>query len=524
MRKSIPEILIGLVAPIVIVAGGVALVALTKRPEPEKVPAVGDAPAALLTLMPAAQTAPVLALGDSLDIEASGVVVPSREIVLAAEVAGRVVEKDQSVRPGNRVKRGHPLLKIDPQDYTFETQRVAQRLEQERVSLAENRQEIANNERLLQVAEQQLELALAETRRIEGLNKNFSSVAELDQAKRSQLTAQNQRVTLLNQLDTLKTRQQRLELGIKMAETELDQAKLNLQRTQINSPVDGIVVSEHVETDSYVQRGANLMTIEDASRMEIASSLRMEQLYWILDQAAASSDERVNSTLANLQRLPKIDAEVSFRLGGRESVVYQWKGKLDRVDGKGLDPQSRMVPVRIVIENPSEYQVNGQSAEDMSMGLVRGMFVDVVLKAKPATQLLLVPKLAVKPATDANKVWKFEASERAYELVQQRRGKTKDQPEETVTPVAITPPAIENVRSPRLEPNEWQPGILHVIDGIEVISSHVEQPSADKLEYVVCDPGRSGLAPGDQVVVSPLPNIEALEEPIRVAKSPATEN
>lgn len=35
------------------------------------------------------------------------------------------------------------------------------------------------------------------------------------------------------------------------------------------------------------------------------------------------------------------------------------------------------------------------------------MFVEVVIEAKPATPLLLVPKLSVKPATGSNQIWKL---------------------------------------------------------------------------------------------------------------------
>ena len=53
-------------------------------------------------------------------LEADGVVVPFREIELAAEVAGRIVERDERCRAGNFVTQGTLLARIDPQDYQLE--------------------------------------------------------------------------------------------------------------------------------------------------------------------------------------------------------------------------------------------------------------------------------------------------------------------------------------------------------------------------------------------------------------------
>jgi multidrug efflux pump subunit AcrA (membrane-fusion protein) len=529
--NRVTDVALGVLAPLLIVVAGFGLVQLTKQPQPEKMPALGNDEASLLTMMPAAQVLPVLSLTDTLDIVASGVVVPSREINLAAEVAGRVVHKDPQVRAGNKLKQGQVLLTIDRRDFEFESERSAQKLEQEKVNLLENQQEIENTKRLLEVAEDQVELAVSDRKRLADLDRKFASTAELDASQRALLTAQNQVVTLQNQLEMLSTRSQKIDVAIKMATLELNQSKLNLQRTEIKSPVDGIVVSEQIEADSFVQRGANLMTIEDTSRMEVACSLRMDQLYWILNQGSASSDSQVNAAIATLQQLPKIQATIGFRLGGRESIVYEWDGQLDRFDGKGLDPQSRMIPVRIVVDNPNQYRVNGGASNDGSMTMVRGMFVEVVLKAKPATQLLLVPKKAVKPATDSHRVWLFEPGPKAYELVQQRRrakAESMQQPNAeslagteqsqlTSTDAGSAGTKIERVADRKLNPDQWQPGVLKVLEGLEVVSSAAESQN-DASEYLVCDSFKSGLKPGDLVVVTPLPGVESGEEPIRVAK------
>jgi multidrug efflux pump subunit AcrA (membrane-fusion protein) len=535
LRRGL-NLLLGVLLPAGLLLAGLWFFWRAEKPEPPKVPGLGDDAASLLSAMPAADVVQVRSLDDSLDLSASGVVVPYREIFLAAEVAGRIIEKDSSVRPGHSVRAGQTLLKIDPSDYQYEVDRLTQRLEQEKIILEESQQEVRNTERLMDVAQAQYALAEADFKRTEDLRQNFASQAELSAAKQSMLSALNQQVSLENQLDSLRARLLRLESAIQLAETELRQARLNLERTEIRSPVDGVIVSEQVEKDSFVQRGASLMTIQDVSKAEIACSLRMDQMYWILDQASISRDTDLNSTLATLQNLPAIEALVRFRLAGRSSVIYQWEGKLDRIEGTGLDLQSRMVPIRVIVDQPNVHRVISSTKEGSPspIALVRGMFVDVILKAKPATQFILVPKLSVKPATDAYRIWKFEPNNEAFDVVRRRHtlGDAAEldswsKEESSVRPMLVSERSSDagsKTQSPSLDPTLWQAGFLTVQEGVQVIGTYFDE-QGQQTEYWICDANRAGVIPGDFVVVTPIPGIETSKEPIRVTKAslvPAT--
>ncbi|MCC7335442.1 MAG: HlyD family efflux transporter periplasmic adaptor subunit [Pirellulaceae bacterium] len=537
----IKNMLFGAIIPFLLVAVGVGVMIGMKRPIPGKKPPIEDNRAALLTQMLAADVQTVRALAEVsevLEIPVSGTVVPFREIQLAAEVAGRITEKNPNTRSGNFVEEGSELYRIDPRDYELEVERVTRRLDQERASLAEQQQDIDNAMRLVEVAEQEMLLAEAEVARFERLGGNFRSEAELDAAKRARLASMNQRVTIQNQVSLLRARRTRLESAVKLAETELEQAQLNLQRTVVRAPVSGRVVTEQVEADSYVQRGTPLVTIEDTSSVEVAVNVRMDQLYWILDQQHLSSDSLVNAAQASHYQLPRNEVKVVYQLSGRESARYEWKGVLARYDGAGIDPQSRTVPIRVLVDKPGEYLINGQPARESSMSgpssLVRGMFVEVVIEAKPATPLLLVPKLSVKPATGSNQIWKFTANPQALVQTRQRlkaAGTLADPDREPVQGVDAS------AQSPTLDdPDAWQAGFLSVIDGVAVVGPYLgpapledkpaESPStgadskAEPIEYWVCEVASSELVAGDKVVVTPLPGVEAEgDEPIRVRKS-----
>ena len=95
---------------------------------------------------------------------------------------------------------------------------------------------------------------------------------------------------------------------------------------------------------------------------------------------------------------------VVYRLTGQE---YTWEGVLWRYDGIGLDERTRTVPCRVLVPKPREVRIRTDGGQaGLPAGppaLVRGMFVTLEIHAKPKTDLLRVPEVAVQPG---NKVWR----------------------------------------------------------------------------------------------------------------------
>lgn len=530
------NIILGAVLPAVLVVGGIALVVLLQVPEPTKT-ALPDPnnEGELLAFLPIAEVAEVKVLAETLDIEVSGTVEPYREVQLAAEAAGRIVEKCPDLLSGNYVKQGQLLYKIDPRDYELEIERLTRRRDQELASIAELQQDIENAEALLTVAEQELELAEADVKRFESMNKSFSSAAELDQARRSRLSSLNQKVTLQNQLRSAKSRRSRLELAAKLAETELEQAKLNLSRTIIHAPVDGRVVSDVVEVDSFVQRGTQLLTIEDTEKVEVACSVRMDQLSWILDQPNVSTDKLMNNPQSSRFELPSTPVEISYSIAGRDSTTYIWDGVLDRIEGVGLDPLSRTIPIRIRVDNPGAFRsADGRSIERSGPPvLVRGMFVDVVIKSRPSSRLMLVPKLSIKPSSNASVIWKFSENREVVRqtpkareaIAEYEKAEREGKLDELYVSRGSSPDdasaASDTAKANVLDPAEWDAGNLKVIENVRMVTQYTGEVSgkADGVEYWVCEVPSDQLLPGDRVIISPLPGVRADgTDPVRVRR------
>jgi multidrug efflux pump subunit AcrA (membrane-fusion protein) len=181
----------------------------------------------------------------------------------------------------------------------------------------------------------------------------------------------------------------------------LEKAKLDLSRTKITAPVDGVVVVDSVEKDSYVKKGTALVTIEDTSAVEVKCSLRVDELAWIWRSAPAAVAGQKPSDVAADYAICETPVTVVYRLGERDC---EWTGSLCRYDGIGLDETTRTVPCRVVVANPTEARSGDRSespaessSNDCPPALVRGMFVSVKIHVAGQGNLLSVPAAAVRP-------------------------------------------------------------------------------------------------------------------------------
>jgi len=397
-RDSAQE-MIRIIAPLVILAFGAGGFFLLKQKSgPEK--QTGEKKGA-----PEVDTAPVKLHEGALTIRNDGRVVPYVEVSLSAEVAGRIVSKADVCRAGRFVRKGEALLQIDPSDYDREKQRLEKELEQAGALLEELGVELASTQTLIELAEDEFELQQNEVDREQKLMaRGATTDASVDQAKRGVLQARNSLLTLSNQLNLLTTRRTRLESARDVTEVRLQQAVADYERAEIRSPIDGMVVTESVQENSYVQKGTPLVTLEDTATVEVHCRLRMDELYWIWNQVSKPLAFGDQQGPIRDYELPETPVTVVYRLSDEE---YTWKGVLWRYDGIGVDERTRTVPCRVRVDSPRDVKLRtaGGLAEPASgpPALVRGMFVGLEIHAKPKAKLLEVDEMAILPG---NKVYR----------------------------------------------------------------------------------------------------------------------
>lgn len=465
------SIFINFVAPLALLGGATAVFVALGTVEPPKRPDADMSRNGRLRALSPIRVEPIRLLNTTetpLFLSVDGTVVPFEEANVAAEVSGRIISKSEKCEAGGFVKQGDILMKIDPEDYQLEVQRFSQQKDQEYQRLQELDQEMLNSQKLIDVAKQDVQIQEREINRLEALPSGFASRTEIDQANRALLAATQQLVSLQNQLDIQRKQRTRIESAEKLAATQLQAAEVNLRRTEVRAPIDGVVVTEQVDVNTFVTRGSPLVTIENTSKVEVSTSLRMDQLYWILDQTDVDDADRSVG-----YDLPETDAIIEFEVAGRHGMTHQWNGKLLSYDGIGLDPRTRTVPVRVIVDRPSEFIHQGESTipSHSTTPLVRGMFVRVRLMIRPKTQLYIIPTKALQPG---NRIYEFTPDDSVLDLAS--NGETFNAKSDVIqssptdnpnTSDLTTEPSVENTFSPE----DWTAGRVQIRNEVIPVNS-----------------------------------------------------
>lgn len=349
---------------------------------------------------PVVRTIEALAHLEDLEIEVDGTVVPHREIEVSAEVAGRIIFKSELCRAGKFVEQGTSMVEIDPLDYQLAVRRLSKEFEQAEATLEELDVEIANVDSLVDLAMKDSELQRKELGRTEALaSSGVITDSQIDQERRDTLAATNILTTQMNERRLLDTRRGRLQAAREFVLANLEKAKLDLDRTKLESRVTGVIVKDMVEQGNYVQAGEVIYTIEDTSAVEVKCTLRTQQLYWLGNRPSQAWKE--SDHVRQDYQVPPTPATVIYEV---EGFRYWWHGELTRFDGIGLDMATRTIPCRVIVNNPRDVHTDESNGTGRGPKvLVRGMYVTVVLHARPHETLVVIPENAIHPD---NVIWR----------------------------------------------------------------------------------------------------------------------
>ena len=268
----------------------------------------------------------------TLRVTTNGEVRSVTEINVIPQVSGRIIQVADEFIDGGNIKKGQPLIWIDDRDYRLATISAESRVAQ---------------------AKKLLEREIAES---ELAKKDWE---ELGEGEASPLTL---RIPQLEEARAL----------LNAAEADLEKAKLNLERTVINLPFDGLIKKKNAGIGQYVNAGSIL--------------------------GSAFSTEKV------LIPLPLTDTELSY-LGlplGYESKGYfdgpkvvfrsyisrkniEWSGRITRTSGS-IDSQTRLVYAYAEVLNPYD--------EDPPLAI--GTYVDAEIEGNFISNGFILPIAAIK--------------------------------------------------------------------------------------------------------------------------------
>ena len=267
----------------------------------------------------------------TLKILTNGEVKPLNEINLISQVSGQIVKAANEFVDGGIIKAGSPLVWIDDRDYKLA------------VISAESR--VAQASKLLEREIAESELA-----------KN--DWEELGIGEASPLTL---RIPQLKEA----------EAAEKAALADLEKAKLNLERTVVKLPFQGIIRQKKTGVGQFVGTGSILATAFSTEEVLIALPLTDTELSY-LGLPLAYEEETVFSG-------PKVNF---YSLVSNKNS--EWTGRIVRTAGS-IDPLTRLVYVYAEVINP--YQ--------QSPPLAIGMFVDAVIEGKTIKDGFLIPNSAI---------------------------------------------------------------------------------------------------------------------------------
>jgi len=341
MIKKILFNLIKFVAPVVLIAVGVYIAnhLISTKPKSKKA-AVKQQPA-LVETMSATFT------DEKIIVPGLGTILPAREVVIQPEASGLIIQQNPSLIPGGILKEGDLIARIDPRDYEYavaqqeaavETAAFNVKVEEGRKTVAEREWKLLGNE-----------------------------VATTD---------------LGRELALREPHIQNVKAILNAAQSRLQQAKLQLQRTNIHAPFNCIVREENIDTGQYVTPQTRIATLVGTDQYWVKVAVSMDHLRYI--------------------RIPTKAGEK-----GSPVTLIQEAGLSDRIERQGyvirllsdLDIEGRRARLLIAIDDPLQLTL---PEEERTIPLVLNAYVRADIEGSFLSNICVLPRTALR---EGDKIW-----------------------------------------------------------------------------------------------------------------------
>jgi RND family efflux transporter MFP subunit len=317
-KRRRPALALRIVLPLLVLGAGVALSLWLMETTPQARPKPRTRNAALVEVRPV-EFAPQKTV-----VSAMGTVKPSRQVTLRPQVSGEIVETAADFLPGGHFQKGETLLKIDPTDYRLAVRQLASE-----VARAESELQIEQGNQM--VAQKEFEL-LGE---------------EVSEEERSLMLRRPQ-------LDTLRA-------ALEAAQARLEQARINLSRSEIAAPFNAMVQSREVNIGTRVGESTALATLIGTEDFWVEVSVPVSQLRWIRiprSESDKGSPVRIYDRSAwgegALRKGEVIRLEAGLEEGGRMARLL-----VKVADPHALKPENAGAP-RMLIDAYVRVEIEGR--------------------------------------------------------------------------------------------------------------------------------------------------------------------
>lgn len=295
-------------------------------------------------------------------VSATGTLNPVVSVQVGSQVSGQI--KEIFVDYNSVVKKGDVIARIDPQSFDLRVSQAMGDLEASRATEMTQRANVT----ALQAEVSRAQVALAEAERSLKRNqmlveKGFVSQAALETSQ-SAVAIANEQVKTAQAQRAVGDAQVRNGVAlVKQRESQLAQSRVDLERTTIRAPVDGIVISRSVDAGQTV-----------------AASLQAPVLFII---ARNLTDMQVEASIdeAEIGRVA-IGQDATFTVDSFPGRTF--RGKITQVRKAALVVQNVVTYVAII------------SAPNPDLTLLPGMTTNVRITVANRDQVLRLPNAALR--------------------------------------------------------------------------------------------------------------------------------
>lgn len=311
------------ILPLAVLAGGAyaAVRFIETAPKAERKPAVRQA--RLVEVLPV-MTGPAQAV-----VQAMGSVRPARTVDLQPQVNGVITWVADHLEMGGHFRAGDTLLRIDPSDHEL--------------ALRQRETDLARAESALRIEEGQQAIARRE----------FEMLGESIGGGDAELVLRQPQL-------------QSARATVDAARAAVQQARLNLERTNVVAPFNAVVLDRHADLGTQVGPSSRLVSLAGTDEFWVEVALPVDQLKWIdlpTDDGAVCSPVRVYCEAA---WGPDV-----FRHGEvlRLASELEARGRMARLlirvqDPLALEPESAGEPL-LLIGTYVRVEIDGRGFDDV---------------------------------------------------------------------------------------------------------------------------------------------------------------
>jgi HlyD family secretion protein len=289
-------------------------------------------------------------------VAASGKIQPEVEVKLSPDLSGEVVEL--AVKEGDYVKQGQFLAKINPEIYLSNFDRIVASLNMQKANLANAKA------RLAQTQAQFINAEISYNRTKSLLEQNAVSQSDYDAARANFLVVKAE-------VEAAEQSVLAAEFNVKSSEASVKEARENLTKTSIFSPIEGTISKLSVEKGERVVgtsqfAGTEIMRIARLSSMEVIVSVAEMDIVRVNlnDTALVEVDAYLNrkfrgivTSIATSANLTGVSADQVTNFDVRIRILPESYADLMREEMSDYSPFRPGMSATVDIQTKTEYNV-----------------------------------------------------------------------------------------------------------------------------------------------------------------------